>query len=71
MTGAQDISDWPSLIGAARDRIESHNWACAVFAKANREVEHLIARRQWREAANADNAILAKLEEWEPSTPTN
>jgi hypothetical protein len=67
MTGAQDMSDWPSLIGPARDRIESHNWACAVFTKAERDVQHLIARRQWHEANRADQAIIAKLEEWQPS----
>jgi hypothetical protein len=57
----------PSLIGPARDRIESHNWACAVFTKANADVLHLIARRQWAAANAADRAVIAKLEEWEPS----
>jgi hypothetical protein len=69
-------SNFPSLAGIERARLEDWNWACATFTWATGKLRRIEAdaaanRRLWKAAADTTDAITEKLLEREPPHRAN
>jgi hypothetical protein len=62
------MNDMPSLVGAARERFQQHDWMCSQFYRAIKEVDLIMAtswvfdQKRWRKAADLENKIIEQLE---------
>jgi hypothetical protein len=73
------MTDFPSLAGIERARLEDFNWACAMFSWATsklRRIEayaaaHPLNERVWHAADDTREAITEQLADWEPTHRAN
>jgi hypothetical protein len=62
------MNKMPSLVGAARERFEQHDWMCSQFHRAIKEVDAIMAtawvfdKERWLHASDLENKITEQLE---------